>query len=189
MPLPAAPTPTHHFLERKRSIANARHKFALVAVRCRALPQQMPAFASTMATTSCLSPLPNDPMQVDVPRERASPNPCLSSPRFRTDRGRQRRSNANWLSWPHAQPVIDKDDVLAAAPPLYLPMHQQALFTSFIVFATSATTCTNVHYVWRAITVCCFTTRSVLGATMRCVRTSHWFVLSLTLKYRPFTGR
>ena len=79
----------------------------------------IPTFASTTATTHLsLSPPPNDPMQVDVPRERASPNPCLSSPRFRTDRGRQLRSHANWLSWPHAQPLIDKDDVLAAVPPL-----------------------------------------------------------------------
>ena len=36
LPLPAAPTPTHDFLERKYSIANG---FVLVAVRCRALPQ------------------------------------------------------------------------------------------------------------------------------------------------------
>ena len=71
-------------------------------------------------------------MQVDVPRERASLNPRLSSPRFRTDRGRQRRSHANWLSWPHAQPVIDKDDVLAAAPPLYLPMHQQVIIYAIL---------------------------------------------------------
>ena len=35
LPLPAAPTPTHDFLERKYSIANG---FMLVAVRCRALP-------------------------------------------------------------------------------------------------------------------------------------------------------
>ena len=73
-------------------------------------------------------------MQVDVPRERAYPNPRLSSPRFRTDRGRQRRSNANWLSWPHAQPVIGEDDVLAAASPPYLPMRQQDVIHSLIVF-------------------------------------------------------
>ena len=60
---------------------------------------------------------------------------------------------------------------------------------SFIVFATSTTTGTNVHCVWRAITICRFTTRSALGATMRCVRPSHWFVLSLTLTCRPFTGQ
>ena len=35
-----------------------------------------------------VSPPPNDPMQVDVPRECAPPNPFLSSPRFRTDRDR-----------------------------------------------------------------------------------------------------
>ena len=71
-------------------------------------------------------------MQVDVPREPASLNPCLSSPRFRTDRGRQRRSHANRLSWPHAQPVIDKDGVLPAAPPLYLPMHQQDIIYTIL---------------------------------------------------------
>ena len=37
MPFPAAP---HDFLERQRSIANARRKFALIAVHFRALLQQ-----------------------------------------------------------------------------------------------------------------------------------------------------
>ena len=37
MPFPAAP---HDFLERQRSIVNARRKFALIAVRFRALLQQ-----------------------------------------------------------------------------------------------------------------------------------------------------
>ena len=109
--------------------------------------------------------------------------------RFRTDRGRQHRSHANWLSWPHAQPVIDKDDVLAAAPPLYLPMHQQDIIYTILYCVCDISN--NVHECTRclAITVCRFTTRSALGATMRCVHPSHWFVLSLTLKYRPFTGR
>ena len=71
-------------------------------------------------------------MQVDVPRERASLNPCLSSPRFRTDRGRQCRSHENRLSWPHAQPVIDKDGVLPAVPPLNLPMHQQDIIYTIL---------------------------------------------------------
>ena len=92
-------------------------------------------------------------MQVDVPRERAYPNPRLSSPRFCTDRGGQRRSNANRLFWPHIQPVISEDDVLAAASPLYLPMHQQDVIHSLIVFASSATTCMNVNCVWSAIAV------------------------------------
>ena len=73
--LASGPNVTPDVLERKRSIAKARRKFALVAVRCRALPQQtcdltkpcdaatnwtftvsdkqntVPTFASTTATT------------------------------------------------------------------------------------------------------------------------------------------
>jgi hypothetical protein len=40
IPYPAALTPTHDILERQRSIANARRRFTLVAVRRRALLQQ-----------------------------------------------------------------------------------------------------------------------------------------------------
>ena len=154
-----APASSLNVLERKRFIAKARRKFALVAVRCRALPRQTwnltklcdatmnwiftvsdkhntaPAFAFTTVTTRlAYRPLPTTPMQVDVPRERAYPNPRLSSPRFRTDRGRQCRSNANWLFWPHTQPVISEDDVLAAASPPYLPRRQQDVIHSLIVF-------------------------------------------------------
>ena len=59
-----------------------------------------------------------------LPFHPTPPEPRLSLPCFRTDRDRQRHSHAHKLPWPHAQPVIDKDDVLAAAP-LYLPLRQQ----------------------------------------------------------------
>ena len=217
------PRHRHDFLERKRSIANARRKFALVAVHCNALSQRTwdltkpcnatknwtstvsdkrntaSAFAFATAThVSHIAPSQRPQAGRRSPRTRAPPDPRLSSPRFRIDRNRQRRSHANWLSWPHAQPVIDEDDVLGPhSPPcpLYCPLYtcpctnKTLLTPSFIVSVTSATTCTNVHRVWRAIVVCRFTARSALGATMRCVRPSHWFVLSLTLTCRPLTGQ
>ena len=57
--------------------------------------------------------------------------PTPPEPRFRTDRDRQRHFHAQKLPWPHAQPVIDKDDVLAAAPP-YLPLRQQDVIHAFL---------------------------------------------------------
>ena len=56
--------------------------------------------------TSRISPPLNDHMQVNVPRERAPSNLCLSSPRFRTDRDRLCRSHSSWLLQPHTQSVI-----------------------------------------------------------------------------------
>ena len=155
------PRHCHDFLERKRSIANARCKFVLVAVHCNALSQQTwdltkpcnatknwtstvsdkrntaSAFAFATAThVSHIAPSQRPQAGRRSPRTRAPPDPRLSSPRFRIDRNRQRRSHANWLSWPHAQPVIDKDDVLAAVPPLlpplYLPMHQQDIINTIL---------------------------------------------------------
>ena len=101
MPLPAAPTPTHHFLERKCFIANARRKFVLVAVRCRALPRRtcdlmnpcdaatnwtftvsdkhntVPTFASTTATTHLTyCPLPTTPCRSTFPEN--APLPILA---------------------------------------------------------------------------------------------------------------
>ena len=66
-----------------------------------------------------------------LPCHPTPPEPRLSSPRFRTDRDRQRHSHAHKLPWPHAQPVIDKDDVLTAAP-LYLPLRQQDVIHVFL---------------------------------------------------------
>ena len=101
MPLPEAPTPSHHFLERKCSIANARHKFVLVVVRCHALPQQtcdltkpcdaatnwtftvsdkqntVPAFASTTATT-LLAYRPSQRPHVGRLFQRKRPLPILA---------------------------------------------------------------------------------------------------------------
>ena len=65
-----------------------------------------------------------------LPFHPTPPEPRLSSPCFRTDRDRQCHSHAHKLPWPHAQPVIDKDDVLAAAP-LYLPLRQQDVIHAF----------------------------------------------------------
>ena len=65
-----------------------------------------------------------------LPFHPTPPEPRLSSPCFRTDRDRQCHSHAHKLPWPHAQPVIDKDDVLAAAP-LYLPLRQQDVIHVF----------------------------------------------------------
>ena len=101
MPLPAAPTPTHRFLERKCSIANVGRKFVLVAMRCRALPQQtcdltkpcdttkswiftvsdkqntVPTFASTTATTQlAYRPLPTTPCRSTFPEN--APLPILA---------------------------------------------------------------------------------------------------------------
>ena len=151
------PRHRHDFLERKRSIANARRKFALVAVHCNALSQQTwdltkpcnatknwtftvsdklntaSAFAFATAThVSHIAPSQRPQAGRRSPKTRAPPDPRLSSPRFRIYRNRQRRSHANWLSWPHAQPVIDKDDVLATAFPLYLPMHQQGIIYTIL---------------------------------------------------------
>ena len=80
-----------------------------------------PAFAFAIATTSRLLLSPNDPLQVDISREPAPPDPRLSPPRFRTDRELPCKAIAQF----YTQHVIDKDVVLPAAPPLYLPMHQQ----------------------------------------------------------------
>ena len=157
MPLPAAPTPTHHFLERKRSIANARHKFALVAVRCRALPQQtcdlmkpcdaamnwtftvsdkqntVPAFASTTATIHlAYRPLPMTRCRSTFPENTPLPILAFLNPAFVPIAAGSAAPIANWLSWSHAQLVIDKDDVHVAAPPLYLPMHQQDVICTIL---------------------------------------------------------
>ena len=163
----------------------------LVAVRCRALPQQtcdltkpcdaamnwtftvsdkqntVSAFASTTATTHlAYRPLPTTPCRSTFPEN--APLPILA-----------------FLHHP-----LSYRSRQAAPLPCKLAVLESLFTPSFIVFATSApTTCTNVHRVWRAITVCRFTTRSALGATMRCVRPSHWFVLSLTFTCRPFIGR
>ena len=163
----------------------------LVAVRCRALPQQtcdltkpcdaamnwtftvsdkqntVSAFASTTATTHlAYRPLPTTPCRSTFPEN--APLPILA-----------------FLHHP-----LSYRSRQAAPLPCKLAVLESLFTPSFIVFATSApTTCTNVHFVWRAITVCRFTTRSALGATMRCVRPSHWFVLSLTFTCRPFIGR
>ena len=64
---------------------------------------------------------PTTPCRLMFP-ENPRPDPCLSLPRFRIDRNRQRRSHEP--GYPDlTQPVIDKDDVLATAP-LCSPMHQ-----------------------------------------------------------------
>ncbi|KAH9990750.1 hypothetical protein BJV77DRAFT_1159890 [Russula vinacea] len=152
------PNVTHDVLERKRSIAKARRKFALVAVRCRSIPRQTwnltkprdatmkwnfivsdkrntaPAFTFTTVTTRlAYRPLPTTPCRSTFPENH--------------------RSRANRLLQPHTQPVISEADVLAAASPPYLPMRQQDVIHSLIVFASSATTCTNVNCVWSAIAV------------------------------------
>ena len=107
MPLLAAPTPTHHFLERKCSIANARRKFALVAVRCRALPQQtcdltkpcdaamnwtstvsdkqntVPTFASITATTHlAYLPFATNPCRSTFPENPPFPILAFLNPAF-----------------------------------------------------------------------------------------------------------
>jgi hypothetical protein len=154
--LASGPNVTPDVLERKRSIAKTRRKFALVAVRCRALPQQtcdltkpcdaatnwtftvsdkqntVPAFPSTMATTSCLSPLPTTPCRSTFPENAPLPILAFLHPAFVPIAAGSAAPMQAWLSWPHAQPVIDKDDVLAAAPPLYLPMHQQDIIYTIL---------------------------------------------------------
>ena len=104
-PMSAALTPMHDILERQqRSIANARRRFTLVAVRCRVLAQQTwdltkscdatvnwtftvsdkrntaPAFAFTTAT-ACLGyrPLPKTSCRSTFPE---NPRPSRSLPFF-----------------------------------------------------------------------------------------------------------
>ena len=60
-PLSAAWTPAHDFLERKRSVVNARRKFAFMSLRCRAIPPlQNPTFlhpAFVQITTGSATPM------------------------------------------------------------------------------------------------------------------------------------
>ena len=215
MPLPAALTPTHHFLERKCFIANARRTFMLVAVRCRALPQQtcdltkpcdaatnwtftvsdkqntVSALASTTATIHlAYRPLPMTRCRSTFPENTPLPILAFLNRAFvPIAAGSAAPMQTGCPGFTH-NPCSTRTTFTSLRPLYTCPCTSKTLFTpSFIVFATSATTCTTVHRVWRAITVCRFTTCSALGATMRCVRPSRWFVLSLTLTCRRFTGR
>ena len=88
-----------------------------------------------------------------LPFHPTPPEPRLSSPCFRTDRDRQCHSHAHKLPWPHAQPVIART-TFSLLRLCTCPCASKMSFTpSLIMFATSATTCTNVSHVWSAITV------------------------------------
>jgi hypothetical protein len=112
-PLPAAPTPLQLSGERKRSIANARRKFALVAVHCSLTADMRPDETVQRDQELDLHRLRQTEYRVRFrlrlrhsdPRlaYRAFPTtPCRSTfpenlrlllPRFRIDRNRQRRSH------------------------------------------------------------------------------------------------
>ena len=105
--LASGPNVTHDVLERKRSIAKARRKFALVAVRRRAIPRQTwnltkprnatmkwifivsdkrntaPSFTFTTATTRlAYRPLPTTPCRSTFPENGPIPIPAFLHPAF-----------------------------------------------------------------------------------------------------------